>query len=272
MPSQLADSKIIDDALNSLSLVGHAVIPAVIEPALLAQTREAMHYVQERIIAEIGSERLERAGELGVLRAPMRYEPLFFRYLGIVEILEIIDRTIGETAILHLQNGFVLPSFRADETPFVFQNVFHRDFPRHLNGYLASVNVMVAVDAFTAVNGATLVVSGSHQRAERPDPEFMARAAIPVTCEAGSLVIFDSTLWHAAGANMSGGERLAINHQFTRPWIKQQIDYVRALGDEVVLAQAPRTQQLLGWYSRVVETLDQYYQPVESRLYRSNQG
>src|SRR6202162_2970206 len=124
MPSQLADSKIIDDALNSLSLVGHAVIPAVIEPALLAQTSEAMNYVQERITAEIGSERLARAGDLGVLRAPMRYEPLFFRYLGIVEILEIIDRTIGETAILHLQNGFVLPSFRAEETPFVFQNVF----------------------------------------------------------------------------------------------------------------------------------------------------
>ncbi len=43
---------------------------------------------------------------------------------------------------------------------------------------------------------------------------------------------------------------LAINHQFTRSFFKQQIDYVRALGDAVVLEQPARTQQPLGWYSR----------------------
>jgi ectoine hydroxylase-related dioxygenase (phytanoyl-CoA dioxygenase family) len=47
---------------------------------------------------------------------------------------------------------------------------------------------------------------------------------------------------------------------------------VRALGDEVVLAQPPRTQQLLGWYTRVVTSLDDYYQPTDKRLYRSGQG
>ena len=77
----------------------------------------------------------------------------------------------------------------------------------------------------------------------------------------------------AAGAvDTSGADRLAINHQFTRSYIKQQIDYVRALGDERVLAQPPRTQQLLGWYTRVVSSLDEYYQPAEKRLYRSGQG
>ena len=58
----------------------------------------------------------------------------------------------------------------------------------------------------------------------------------------------------------------------TRSYVKQQIDYVRALGDDVVLAQPPRTQQLLGWYTRVVSSLDEYYQPPEKRLYRSGQG
>ncbi len=54
------------------------------------------------------------------------------------------------------------------------------------------------------------------------------------------MIVFDSTLWHAAGANVSGSDRLAINHQFTRSFIKQQIDYVRALGEQLVLAQQPR--------------------------------
>jgi len=39
---------------------------------------------------------------------------------------------------------------------------------------------------------------------------------------------------------------LAINHQFTRSFFKQQIDYIRALGDAVILEQPARTQQLLG--------------------------
>jgi ectoine hydroxylase-related dioxygenase (phytanoyl-CoA dioxygenase family) len=84
--------------------------------------------------------------------------------------------------------------------------------------------------------------------------------------------VFDSTLWHAAGRNASPRDRLGINQQFTRSFLKQQIDYVRALGDEVVERQAPRTQQLLGWYTRVVTSLDEFYRPTEARLYRSGQG
>ena len=70
----------------------------------------------------------------------------------------------------------------------------------------------------------------------------------------------------------SGRDRMAINQQFTRSYVKQQVDYVRALGDETVRAQQDRTQQLLGWYTRVVTSLDEFYVPSEQRLYRSGQG
>ncbi len=93
-----------------------------------------------------------------------------------------------------------------------------------------------------------------------------------IECAAGSMLVFDSTLWHAAGVNTSGKDRLAINHQFTGSYIKQQIDYVRALGIQAVLEQKPRTQQLLGWYTRVVTSLDEYYRPGQERLYREGQG
>jgi ectoine hydroxylase-related dioxygenase (phytanoyl-CoA dioxygenase family) len=146
------------------------------------------------------------------------------------------------------------------------------DFPRILNGYVASINVMLAVDEFRADNGATIVLPGSHQQVPPPDLRELEPTALAIACPAGSMLVFDSTLWHAAGPNTSGADRLAINHQFTRSYIKQQIDYVRALGDERVVAQLPRTQQLLGWYTRVVSSLDEYYQPAEERLYRSGQG
>jgi ectoine hydroxylase-related dioxygenase (phytanoyl-CoA dioxygenase family) len=146
------------------------------------------------------------------------------------------------------------------------------DFPRYLNGYLAAFNIFFAISRFTKENGGTLLVPGTHQKPDRPSDEYLKSHSVSVECEAGSLFLFDSTLYHAAGENDSGHERLGINHEFIRSYMKQQIDYVRALGDEVVSAQKPRTQQLLGWYTRIPTSLDEYYRPEDQRFYRRGQG
>lgn len=262
----------LGNVLESVSSRGYAVVEGVLNSSFLESTRDAMYRTQEEIVRDVGKERLERAGERGVLRLMMKHDPHFFRFLEIPEVLDIVDNTVSATAIMHLQNGFILPSSPQEETPTIFQNRFHQDFPRVLNGYVASINVMFAIDDFSTDNGATHVVPRTHQLMTPPDETYLSENAIPVECPAGSMVVFDSTLWHAAGANTSGKDRLAINHQFTRSYIKQQIDYVRALGDAAVLQQKPRTQQLLGWYTRVVTSLDEYYRSENERLYRKGQG
>jgi ectoine hydroxylase-related dioxygenase (phytanoyl-CoA dioxygenase family) len=258
--------------LGDLRYEGFGVVTGVLSGETIERTRRAMYGVREHLHAQLGEDRLRRAGEVGVLRLMMLFDDLFFSFLSIPEVLSVVDATVGETAVMHLQNGFILPTEPAGPVVERFQSSFHRDFPRYMNGYVASTNVLFAIDAFTAENGATVVVPGTHQRAEPPSPEYMAARAVPVECPPGSMVVFDSTLWHAAGRNTSGQDRLAINHQFTRSYLKQQIDYVRALGDARVTAQPPRTQQLLGWYTRVVTSLDEYYRPEAERLYRKGQG
>lgn len=262
----------MQDVLDQVRVDGYAIVESVLGDSFLQTTRDAMYRAQKAIWREVGEERLSRAGELGVLRLMLKYEPHFFKFLEIPEVPAIIDESVSSTAIMHLQNGFILPSLPAGETPAIFQNTFHQDFPRVLNGYLASINIMFAIDEFSSATGATLVVPGTHQMLTPPTDDYLRANALALECPAGSMVVFDSTLWHAAGANTSGRDRLAINHQFTRSYIKQQIDYVRALGNEVVLAQPPRTQQLLGWYTRVVTNLDEYYRPENERLYRKGQG
>ncbi len=266
------DSGWLPQTLRSLSEYGYCIVTDVLTAERVEQTREALYRAQQGIVAEVGRARLERAGEIGTLRLPMKFDPFFYRLLEVPEVLTVVDATIGTTAILHLQNGFVLPSFAPLATPEVFQNKFHRDFPRYMGGYLASLNVFFAIDEFTEENGATLVVPGSHQQEKIPESEQLIARAVPAIAPAGAMMVFDSTLWHAAGKNASGTDRLAVNHQFTRSFFKQQIDYVRALGDQQILSLPPRSQQLLGWYTRVVTSLDEYYQPPEKRLYRSGQG
>ena len=257
---------------DQLCTSGYAVVESVLSESFIKKTREAMYSAQEAIWRDVGQERLRRAGELGVLRLMLKYDPHFFKFLEIPELLAVIDGTVSNTAIMHLQNGFILPSLPEGQTPKIFQNTFHQDFPRVLNGYMASINVMFAIDEFSKETGATFAVPGTHQMMTPPSDDYLKANVIAMECPAGSMVVFDSTLWHAAGANTSGRDRLAINHQFTRSYIKQQIDYVRALGAATVLEQAPRTQQLLGWYTRVVTSLDEYYRPEDERLYRKGQG
>jgi ectoine hydroxylase-related dioxygenase (phytanoyl-CoA dioxygenase family) len=257
--------------LEALRCAGCAVVTDVLTPELIARARPAMYEAQAQIRADIGQQRLDRAGEIGVVRVMPRYDPFFLKLMALPEMLALVDGTVSDTAVMHLQTGLILTPWE-DSTGQVFQHTFHQDFPRHLNGYLASVNIMLAIDAFTAANGGTLVVPGTHQRPRRPQQSYLEAAAVAVECPPGSLVVFDSTLWHAAGRNMTGDDRLAINHQYTRSFFKQQVDYVRALGDELVLSQSPRVQQLLGWYTRVVTSLDEYYRPAEQRLYRAGQG
>ena len=44
------------------------------------------------------------------------------------------------------------------------------------------------------------------------------------------------------------------------------------VGEDAVARLPPRSQQLLGWYTRVVTSLDEYYRPADQRLYRGGQG
>ena len=244
---------------------GYCIVEGVL--ADMAPIRDAMYRARDRIVAEVGAARLQRAGEVGVLRLMMKYEPVLLRLLELPEVLAVVDAHVSPTAILHLQNGFILPPSQED----AFQFRFHQDFPRVLNGYLMSLNVFFALDDFGRSNGATWVVPGTHQR-PRPSEEYLEGHKTCVECPAGSMIVFDSTLWHCAGRNASDKDRLAINHQFTRSYIKQQIDYVRALGEPFVTRLPPRTQQLLGYYTRVVTSLDEYYRTGDERLYRAGQG
>jgi ectoine hydroxylase-related dioxygenase (phytanoyl-CoA dioxygenase family) len=263
----------LNNTLDGLRYAGAAIVTDVLSFDLLERIRPAMYEAQARTIEEVGQDRLDRARERGVMRVMLSYDPVFAELLQLPELLAVVDNTVSETAIMHCQNGLILaPAAGAVDGVAYANQQFHRDFPRYMVGYMASINSMLTIDPFTAQNGGTLVVPGTHQRPGRPGQKFLESACLAAECPAGSMFVFDSTLWHAPGRNMSEHDRLAINHIFTRSFFKQQIDYVRALGDDFVLSQPPRTQQLLGWYTRVVTSPDEYYRPTEERLYRAHQG
>jgi ectoine hydroxylase-related dioxygenase (phytanoyl-CoA dioxygenase family) len=82
------------------------------------------------------------------------------------------------------------------------------------------------LDAFTADNGATRIVPGSH-RAETVEPAADVAVShwVAPTGPAGSVLVFNGQCWHGGGANRSDGIRRAVfAHYRVGPWMRFQCD------------------------------------------------
>jgi Phytanoyl-CoA dioxygenase (PhyH) len=148
----------------------------------------------------------------------------------------------------------------------------HRDIRTFSGSLPLMMNVLVMLDVFTAENGATYLLEGSHLRPDRPTDEAFFRDAVRAIGPAGTLVLFNSNLWHAAGENRTGRPRRALTLTLTPPYIKQQCDYPRMLGYDRAERFSSRLRQLLGYNARIPTGLEEWYQPPEKRLYQWDQG
>jgi ectoine hydroxylase-related dioxygenase (phytanoyl-CoA dioxygenase family) len=59
---------------------------------------------------------------------------------------------------------------------------------------------------------------------------------------------------------------------FSRPLVKPQFDHPRAIGYDRMDSLTPLQCQVLGYYSRIPATLEEWYQPPQRRMYRPGQG
>ena len=147
----------------------------------------------------------------------------------------------------------------------------HRDIRTFYEAPLM-INMIVLLDDFTSDNGATYVLSGSQAWPDRPSDEIFFGKADRIIGSAGSIALFDSRLWHSAGANKDGSLRRALTLNFTPPFFKQQLYYPEALGLDLQYRLSDDLLQLLGYKSMMPNSLDAWYQPRERRAYQSDQG
>jgi ectoine hydroxylase-related dioxygenase (phytanoyl-CoA dioxygenase family) len=107
------------------------------------------------------------------------------------------------------------------------------------------VSAIWAIDDFTAENGATQVVPGSHRWGNEVPAEDDP-AIVDVVMPAGSVVLFLGTLWHRGGANRSNGCRLAVTPQYCEPWVRPQEQMVLSVG-AAAAQYSDRVRTMLGF-------------------------
>jgi ectoine hydroxylase-related dioxygenase (phytanoyl-CoA dioxygenase family) len=192
-------------------------------------------------------------------------------YLDFIDDMEplmpYIEHYFGGKFILNSFGGAINTRGRTS-----YAQRIHRDIRSFSGDMPLLLNTLVMLDDFMPDNGATYLMTGSHKRADMPTTEEFYDRAERALGPAGSILIFNSNLWHAGGDNNTDRPRRSVTPMYCKPAMKQQFDYPRAVGYELADKLLPHTRQVLGFNARVPATLDEWYQPRERRMYRSDQG
>ena len=85
------------------------------------------------------------------------------------------------------------------------------------------------------------------------------------------MIVFNANVWHSSAPNTTQDHRRAIPITVSRSFMKQLLDYPRAIGYDKIDTFSNELQQLLGYHSRVPASLDEWYQPEDKRFYKKNQ-
>jgi ectoine hydroxylase-related dioxygenase (phytanoyl-CoA dioxygenase family) len=231
----------LQQAKADLADHGYCLIDRALPPERVAQVRARLVELAEQEIAD-GSHYVYEDGcnqriwtllNKGECFIDLAFDPtvteLMNHLLGYGFLLSNIDANIagpgGKPMFLHADQSFVAPPW-----------------PPHA----MVANAMWMLDDFTAENGATRIVPGSHRKGEGPMPTIEA-SGIPVEAPAGTAMVFDGRLWHQTGANVTATERRhGILAYYCRPYLRTQENWFLSIDPEV-LDRRPELRPLLGY-------------------------
>lgn len=236
----------IEKHAEQILLDGYTVLENVLNERELEIARAKTDKIYERQIEELGDEgMLEKIKDSNFARCLLAYDDFFLTKVAANQrVIEIINKVLGEHYILMLQNGII-------NKPYPEQNsnacAFHRDlnYQHFTSSRPLSLSALFCVDNFTKKTGATCVLPYTQKVEKCPSESYIERNEKVVTAKAGSVIIFDSMMYHRAGRNTSDNVRRAINNMYVLPFMKQQISLPSVLKGRH--AEDPFYKQLLGY-------------------------
>ena len=162
------------------------------------------------------------------------------------QVLAVVDRVLGPQCarfqLSFTQAIAIAPGERGQ--------VVHRDttmYPLRRPGPEVFVNVIWAATPFTAENGATVVLPGSHRWPEGRLPTAEdARAC--ATMPRGACVVYYGSVVHGGGANATPDQtRIGLAFGYTLGWLRQEENQYLAVPPDVARDLPADLQRLIGY-------------------------
>lgn len=244
----------VEETIEEVRNVGYSVLESGLSDHELYQLRVDFQRVREHCIGLFGADRLRSLDEYHTIRAPMIYGDTSFLDLALnSRLMDVVGALIKGKFILNQQNGLINPPNESYN-----QGVWHRDLPyQHFTSSSPlAINALFCVDDFTYSNGATYVLPASHKSEAFPSVSYVDKNALQIEAKSGSFIILDCMLFHSGGFNSTLVERRAINHVFTIPYFKQQINIPENMRSEGL---AQKAKDILGFNYIEPKTVADYF-------------
>jgi ectoine hydroxylase-related dioxygenase (phytanoyl-CoA dioxygenase family) len=247
--------------LAEIAEQGYTIIEGVIAPELVTALNEALVRLERELSIRPGANLFEGDRTIRIYNL-LAHDRVFERvpvHSAILPIVEdVLDRgcLVSSLSSISIDPGEDAQPVHADDTLI--------NLPRPHPPLVC--NSMWALTDFTAENGATRVVPGSHRFLEKP--EFgRDYPTIPAEMTRGSVLVWNGSLWHGGGANRSGARRVGLAMNYCAGFIRQQENQQLGIPLSRVREFAPRLQELAGFgtYKNLMGHIDKR-SPIQAVL------
>lgn len=245
LPSPTRD---VAQGLRDIAEHGLAIVPGVLTGDTLKRSRDALYRAADSDRARGREQKfgLDYAHDdtnrrvWNVLSRDPVFEDMAFHALAI----EYVRCVIGWPALL----GNISANITG---PGGGEMVLHADqifVPEPWSSAPQGMNVAWCLDDFTEANGATRFAPGSHKRNRLPTKDEAQIDTMPIEAEAGSIVVFESRVWHKTGHNRTQNEtRAGVFAWYTKPIYRTQENWFLALRPEIRQFASDDALVLLGY-------------------------
>lgn len=254
-------------AIGELEMQGYTVIPPELAapPGFAERVREALLEVAERASGVVADRELglshahlmSRHGQVQHVEPLIHLHSLFQEALLNERALAVVTYLLGESCVLFSSTGQIkgpghqyLP-LHADQA--------NSGTPAPFPAMAQVCNAVWILTDYSAENGATCFVPGSHRLCRHPTAKEAVDLSLfePLAARAGSIVVWHGNTWHGAVPRRSPGLRIGIIQYFGRWFHNPGNQFARLFAEEELGRLPPRFAQLIG--ARPTPGLDHRY-------------
>ncbi len=228
----------VSEKLRQLKMDGFCIVGGIIPQDRVDEVRDsvvaaqAAHDEQSRAALEKTRSRGHRIGVKGVgnLKQVINHTRTFALYLTDPRILDIAEAVFGPHVRISCTDCVI-------NHPGNERGYWHADWPHNQTNAshipapypdtIVHLSTIWMFSPFSPETGGTFVVPGSHRMNNNPsaagvegiDPDAPYPTETQVSGAAGSVLLYDSRLWHAVAPNLSDRPRVALIVRYAPWWL-----------------------------------------------------
>jgi ectoine hydroxylase-related dioxygenase (phytanoyl-CoA dioxygenase family) len=204
------------DVAAALRRDGFAIVERLVAPEVMDRVRAELAPWMEKTPTgdDFGGHSTRRTGGL-IARSPASRELVMHPL-----VLGAVKDVLGHATSFQLHLTQLIAIGPGEKAQPVHRDQWAFDFFPFPADYEVQCNTIWAMTDFSAENGATRLVPGSHQLADRL--QFKDEDTVPAEMPKGSLLFYTGKLYHGGGANRSDAARCGINITYAVSWLRQE--------------------------------------------------